>query len=189
MIVSGNYGAEWSSLWPPSLLPLPGLYSCCDINWNLMKPLAAPVIIASKEHHLPQHYNIMTRRWGWYEHNGSAAPADPSLFSERGKCWIESLLSLSAINPSISIIPDITILWPVPLSQIPRVRSAMLRLRWRVVAPAPESRGHGHKINISVSKKKIAPVTDGLLISSVSCYRGVLSRSNNFLSRSSWTVC
>ena len=80
MIVSGNYGAEWSSLWPPSLLPLPGLYSCCDINWNLMKPLAAPVIIASKEHHLPQHYNIMTRRWGWYEHNGSAAPADPHCF-------------------------------------------------------------------------------------------------------------
>ena len=104
MNVSSNYGAELSSLWPPSLLPLPGLYSCCDINWNLMKPLAAPVIIASKEHHLLRHYIIIIRGDG-----------GPSLFSERVKCRIESLLSLSTINPSISIISDITILWPIPL--------------------------------------------------------------------------
>ena len=81
MNVSSNYGAEWSSLWPPSLLPLPSLYSCCDINWNLMKPLAAPVIIASKEHHLPQHYNIMSRGdENDMGHNGSASPADPHCF-------------------------------------------------------------------------------------------------------------
>ena len=43
-----------------------------------MKPLAAPVIIASKEHHLPQHYNIMSR--GDEDDNGSASPADPHCF-------------------------------------------------------------------------------------------------------------
>ena len=153
MNVSSNYGAEWSSLWPPSLLPLPSLYSCCDINWNLMKPLAAPVIIASKEHHLPQHYNIMSRG----DEDDMSHNSWPSLFSERGKCWIESLLSLSAINPSISIISDITILWPVPsLSQIPRVRSAMLRSGsgegWWL-------RSHTDTKSISVSARRKLPLS------------------------------
>ena len=80
-----------------------------------MKPLAAPVIITSKKHYTQhQHY---PGRWGWYEPQWKCTNC-PSLFSERVKCWIESLLSLSAINPSISIISDITILWPVPQSPL-----------------------------------------------------------------------